>query len=135
VPDARKTIEPIRGLARYFVPHDGRSSTLDCRGVSRNAPVDVVAPDPGAAPLLPYRHRRRYEDIGAERECIAVIDELAVQPEDYVVDKYGYGAFFRTNLPDLLKAEETDTVVISEPSRRSAWRRPPGNHFTTATGP
>jgi nicotinamidase-related amidase len=29
------------------------------------------------------------------------------------VDKFGYGAFFRTNLPDILAATGTDTVVIA----------------------
>ena len=56
---------------------------------------------------------RHYEDIGAERECIAVIDELSPEPGDPVVDKFGYGAFFRTNLPDILNAHGVDTVVIS----------------------
>jgi nicotinamidase-related amidase len=57
--------------------------------------------------------RRRYEDIQAERECMAVIDELKVQPGDYVVDKYWYGAFYRTNLLDILAAEGADTVVLA----------------------
>jgi nicotinamidase-related amidase len=56
---------------------------------------------------------RYYEDIQAERECIAVIDELAPETGDYQVDKFGYGAFFRTNLYDILLAENVDTVVIS----------------------
>jgi nicotinamidase-related amidase len=56
---------------------------------------------------------RYYEDINAERECIAVIDELAPAAGDYQVDKFGYGAFFRTNLYDILRAEKVDTVVIS----------------------
>jgi nicotinamidase-related amidase len=56
--------------------------------------------------------RRHYQDLGVERECIAVVDELAPLPGDYVVDKFGYGAFFRTNLPDILQATGTDTLVI-----------------------
>jgi nicotinamidase-related amidase len=42
-----------------------------------------------------------------------VVDELAVEPGDYVVDKYGYGAFFRTNLEDILASERVDTVMIA----------------------
>ena len=56
---------------------------------------------------------RYYEDIKAEKECIAIIDELAPESGDYQVDKFGYGAFFRTNLYDILLAEKVDTVVIS----------------------
>ena len=42
-----------------------------------------------------------------------MIDELPVLPGDYVVDKYGYGAFFRTNLHDILLAEHVDTVAVA----------------------
>ena len=41
-----------------------------------------------------------------------MIDELPVEPGDYVVDKYWYGAFFRTNLYDILLSEHVDTVVV-----------------------
>jgi nicotinamidase-related amidase len=57
--------------------------------------------------------RRYYPDIQAEREAIAVIDELDVLPGDYVVDKYWYGAFFRTRLHDILQGEGVDTVVVA----------------------
>jgi nicotinamidase-related amidase len=55
---------------------------------------------------------RRYADAGRELDCVAVIDELPVQPGDYVVDKYWYGAFFRTNLHDILLSEHVDTVAV-----------------------
>ena len=50
---------------------------------------------------------------------MAVIDDLPVEPGDYVVDKYGYGAFHRTNLVDILQAEKADTVVICHHGGRS----------------
>jgi nicotinamidase-related amidase len=56
---------------------------------------------------------RTYSDIKSERECIAVIDELVPRPEEHIVDKFGYGAFFHTNLEDILRAERADTVVIA----------------------
>jgi ureidoacrylate peracid hydrolase len=56
--------------------------------------------------------RRRYPDVGRELDGVAVIDELAVQPGDYVVDKYWYGAFFRTNLHDILLGEHVDTIAV-----------------------
>jgi nicotinamidase-related amidase len=56
---------------------------------------------------------RRYTDAARELDCVAVIDELPVRPGDYVVDKYWYGAFFRTNLHDILLGEHVDTVVVA----------------------
>jgi nicotinamidase-related amidase len=56
---------------------------------------------------------RRYADAGRELDCVAVIDDLPVRPGDYIVDKYWYGAFFRTNLHDILIGEHVDTVVVT----------------------
>jgi nicotinamidase-related amidase len=56
---------------------------------------------------------RAYGDIEGERECIAVIDELAPLPAEPQLDKYGYNAFHRTRLTDLLHAHTVDTVVFT----------------------
>lgn len=58
-------------------------------------------------------HRRGYPDVEGEREVIGVVDELDRQPGDPVIDKYWYGAFFRTNLRDVLAAAGADSVVIT----------------------
>jgi len=57
-------------------------------------------------------HRRYYPDIGKEVEVIEVIDEIIVNPEDYIIDKYSYGAFYNTPLEDILKAHDTEYVII-----------------------
>jgi nicotinamidase-related amidase len=57
--------------------------------------------------------KRAYADIEGERECIAVIDELAPRPLEHQVDKYGYNGFHRTRLTDLLNAHHVDTVLIT----------------------
>jgi nicotinamidase-related amidase len=57
--------------------------------------------------------RRAYGDIEGERECIAVIDELAPRSQEHQVDKYGYNGFHRTRLTDLLNAHHVDTVLIT----------------------
>lgn len=114
VPDARKTIEPIREVAGLF------------RKAGRPVVYTRFLTGPGETLLWKWSpqiypptcccrlgFRRYYADVRAERECMAVIDELAGQPGDYVVDKFGYGAFFRTNLVDILAAERADTVVIA----------------------
>ena len=58
-------------------------------------------------------HKRYYEDIKAEREVVAIIDELEKDEKDIEVDKYWYGAFHRTNLEDVLASYGVDSVVVS----------------------
>ena len=114
VPDARATIAPIREVAARF------------RAAGRPVVFTRFVTGPGETLLWKWSpqiyppvnccrlgFRRSYADIPGERECAAVIDELAVQPGDYLVDKFWYGAFFRTNLHDILVAEGADTVVIA----------------------
>ena len=57
--------------------------------------------------------QRTYGDIEGERDCVAVIDELAPLPGEPQVDKYGYNGFHRTRLTDLLVAHGVDTVLIT----------------------
>jgi nicotinamidase-related amidase len=57
--------------------------------------------------------RRFYPDVRRELDCADVIDELYPRPEDAVIDKYGYGAFYNTSLSDRLRALGIDTVVIT----------------------
>jgi nicotinamidase-related amidase len=68
-----------------------------------------------AAPTWACRrgHLRFYADIGGERECIDVVDEIYPVPGDYVVDKYSYGAFHRTNLEDILRSHRVESVVVT----------------------
>lgn len=114
VPDTRKTIAPIQEVSRVF------------RKAGRPIVYTRFVAGPGETLLWKWSpqiyppvnccrigFRRHYQDIAAERECIAVIDELPVLPGDHVVDKFGYGAFFRTNLPDILNSQKADTVVIA----------------------
>ena len=56
---------------------------------------------------------RAYGDVEGERDCVAVIDELAPLPGEAQIDKYGYNGFHRTRLTDVLAAHGVDTVVIT----------------------
>ena len=56
---------------------------------------------------------RFYPDVGRELDCAAVVDELAPEPGDPVVDKYGYGAFHRTNLADVRRAHHVQSLLIT----------------------
>jgi nicotinamidase-related amidase len=114
VPDTRKTVAPIREVTRRF-RQTGRP-VVYTRFVAGPEETLLWKWSPQIYPPVNccrIGFRRYYQDIAAERECIAVIDELSVEPGDAVVDKYGYGAFFRTNLVDILAARKTDTVVIA----------------------
>ena len=52
---------------------------------------------------LPCGPQALYADIHKTLECIEIIDELAPKPEDFVIDKLGYGAFHDTRLDDTLR--------------------------------
>lgn len=114
VPDARATIAPLRAtidlfrrlrrpivFTRYLA---GPKETLLWKWSPQLRPPTYCC-KPG--------HLRRYADADRELDCVAVIDELSVLPGDYVVDKYWYGSFFRTNLHDVLIGEHVDTVIVT----------------------
>ena len=113
VPDARATIQPIQATIAVFrrlhrpvvftrFIAGPRETLLWTWSPELRPPVSCCKPG----------HQRRYTDGERELDCVAVIEELPVLPGDYVVDKYGYGAFFRTNLHDIILAEHADTVVV-----------------------
>jgi nicotinamidase-related amidase len=57
--------------------------------------------------------RRCYADVQEELDCADIIGELYPHPEDTVIEKYGYGAFYNTILPDRLRALDIEAVVIT----------------------
>lgn len=58
-------------------------------------------------------HQRYYPDIKRHAECSAVIDELTPQPEDVIIDKFGYSAFFNTNAAEHLRARHRDMIIVA----------------------
>lgn len=57
--------------------------------------------------------RRSYGDVEGERFVTDVIDELAPEPGDPIVRKYGYNAFHETNLRGILEAHARDMIVVA----------------------
>lgn len=113
VPDARATIEPIRSTIDLF--RRLRRPIVFTRFVAGPKETLLWKWSPELRPPVNCckpGFLRRYGDCAEELDCIAVIDELPVEPGDYVVDKYWYGAFFRTNLYDILLCEHVDTTVV-----------------------
>jgi nicotinamidase-related amidase len=114
VPDARETIDVHLELLEWF--RERRRPIVFTRFCAGPKPTLMWNWSPVIAP--PTRCcwpgiKRAYDDIDGERECIAVIDELAPRPQEHQVDKYGYNGFHRTRLTDLLNAHHVDTVLIT----------------------
>jgi len=68
-----------------------------------------------APPILACHagHKRFYSDVHKTLECIEVIDELAPKPEDFVIDKLGYGAFHGTKLDATLRERGVESLIVT----------------------
>ena len=57
---------------------------------------------------------RTYDDVRRARcDCAAVVDELAPEPGDLVVDKFGYGSFHGTDLDERLRTRGIRSLVVT----------------------
>jgi nicotinamidase-related amidase len=114
VPDARATIPVIQALAAGFRAR--QSPVIFTRFVAGPERTLVWNWSPQCAPptCACWRDKRRtYADIAGERSAFEVVDELSPGPTDHIVDKYGYSAFHNTVLPEILRAEGIETLVVS----------------------
>jgi nicotinamidase-related amidase len=114
VPDARETIDVHLELLGWFRAHS--RPVVFTRFIAGPSPTLVWNWSPVIAPPTCCcwpGFMRSYGDVEGERDCVAVIDELAPLPGETQVDKYGYNAFHRTRLTDVLTAHGVDTVLIT----------------------
>jgi nicotinamidase-related amidase len=114
VPEAINTIQPINAVQDLF--RKVRRPVIFTRFVAGEESTMLWTWSPQIREptnCCKIGHRRYYEDIKAEREVIAVVDELNPQSHDPIIDKFWYGAFFRTNLEDVLHSFKADTVIIA----------------------
>ena len=114
VPEARPTIAPHQRLIAAF--RAARRPVVFTRFLSTQAPSLLWNWSPVCAPPTKCcwaGHMRHYGDIGAERDCAAVIDELAPAAGELVIDKYGYGAFHRTALGPSLRDQGIRSLFIT----------------------
>jgi nicotinamidase-related amidase len=58
-------------------------------------------------------HKRRYGDTPEELDGSEIIAELSPQAGDWIVEKYGYGAFHQTNLHAILQAHHVQSVLVT----------------------
>jgi nicotinamidase-related amidase len=114
VPDARETIDVHLELLGWFRARS--RPVVFTRFIAGPSPTLVWNWSPELAPPVFScwpGFMRAYGDIEGERDCVAVIDELSPMSGEAQVDKYGYNAFHRTRLTDVLTAHGVDTVLIT----------------------
>lgn len=114
VPDARATIPAIRRLAGAFRARG--HPVIYTRFVAEEAPglMWLWSPQcrPDDARCCWRGQMRAYGDAEGAREAIAVVDELAPEPGEPIVDKAGYGAFHGTGLKALLDGLGVRSLVV-----------------------
>jgi len=114
VPDARLTIPHNKRLIAFF--RQAGFPIIYTRFISGPHHTLVYEWSPQLdPPLLACQrgHFRYFPDVDKTLDCTEVIDELQPQPGDYIVDKYGYGAFHRTNLDDILQSLGVESLVVT----------------------
>jgi nicotinamidase-related amidase len=119
VPAARETIPPQQRLLDAFrsrelpivflkwigVENDPYQRMQDKFTWARGLAADIKGRRPG--------HLRHYADIGAVRDCCAIIDELASNEDEIQLTKRGYGGFLGTGLDAMLQERGVDGVVVT----------------------
>jgi len=58
-------------------------------------------------------HMRYYPDIDAERDVTDIVDEIYPATGDHIVEKFGFDAFYNTNLEDFLRANHVEHLIIT----------------------
>ena len=114
VPDARKTIDAHRALIAAFRRHE--RPVIYTKFLTFQQPTLLWEWSPQALPDTKCcwkGHKRFYPELAREAECTEVIDELAPEPGDPVIEKYCYGAFHGTALAQTLKFLGVKTLVIT----------------------
>ena len=114
VPDARATIGAHQRLLEVF--RRKRQPVVYTKFLTFQQPVLLWEWSPQALPDTKCcwkGHKRYYPDLGREVECTDVIEELAPEPGDPVIEKYCYGAFHGTPLAQTLQFLKVETLVVT----------------------
>lgn len=114
VPDARRTIPQHQRLIAFF--RQAGRPIIYTRYLAGPERTLIWEWSPQLAPpvLACQRgHVRYYGDVNRTLECTDIIDEIYPEPGDYLVDKYGYGAFHSTNLDDTLRSLAVESLILT----------------------
>jgi nicotinamidase-related amidase len=114
VPDTRPTIEPHRRLIAFC--RKAGLPVIYTRFLAGPCRTLVYEWSPELEPptLACQRgHQRYYADVDKTLECMDIIEEIYPEPGDYIIDKYGYGAFHSTNLDDTLHSLGVESLIVT----------------------
>lgn len=114
VPDARKTIPQHQQL--LSVCRRAGLPVIYTRFLA--SPTRTLmwewSPQLEAPTLACHRgHQRYYADVDGTLDCADIIAEIYPEPGDPIIDKYGYGAFHSTILPDTLHALGVESLILT----------------------
>lgn len=112
--DARQTIAPIRSLISAFRQRD--LPVFFTRFLSNADPELIWMWSPQCWPDTRCcwpGHERHYDDTALPLQCADIIDELAPEPDDAIIDKFSYGAFHKTDLLDRLSGLGIQSLLIT----------------------
>jgi len=114
VPEARATIPVLQTLLAAC--REIRIPVIYTKFVAGPEPILLWEWSPVHAPPVCSCWKgveRRYEDVAGDLDCSDIIEELYPEPGEPIVEKFGYGAFHDTNLDDLLKEREVESVLVT----------------------
>lgn len=58
-------------------------------------------------------HLRHYPEVQGELDCSDIVQELYPEPDDTIIEKYGYGAFHGTPLDSLLRSLNVEALAVT----------------------
>jgi len=114
VPDARATFDVHQRLIKRF--RDLGAPVVYTKFLATPEPSLLWRWSPQCAPPTLCCHKgfaRRYDDAPGALECTDIVSELAPEPQDLIIEKFGYGAFHGTPLSDLLRQRAVRSLVVT----------------------
>ncbi len=114
VPEARDTLAPIARLAGRF--RERSLPVIFTHFLSREEDNLLWLWSPQCRPDIKCcwkGHLRGYADAPDPVDCSDIVAELAPEPGDYRIEKYGYGAFHGTGLDGLLRHLGVQSLVVT----------------------
>lgn len=114
VADARATFDVHRRLIKLF--RRIGAPVVYTKFLATPEPSLLWRWSPQCAPPTLCCHKgvaRRYDDAPTALECTDIVSELAPEPQDLIIEKFGYGAFHGTPLSDLLRQRGVRSLMVT----------------------